>query len=100
MRIFGVINLGGVKTLLTQVYGSRAVEDGRDEELSHFLSILFAAGYVNRRGTDKQYFVPKEGAASFLEIKGANLNALMMQIADYYKKHVTEAYSLLNGVRR
>jgi hypothetical protein len=100
VRVFGVINLGGLRLCLGNILGSPAGLDSSSDNLPHLLSILYAAGYVHRRGDDRQYFVPAEGMLSFLEVKSDRISALTVQAANYYRDNEPSAYSLLRGVRR
>lgn len=95
IRIFGVINLDGVKKCVHAAFDSADIK-----ELNRLLSILCAAGYVSRLGEDNQYLCLAGKGHTFLHYSESTFGSLTIRVADYYQKHEAAAHALLPRVTR
>jgi hypothetical protein len=85
IRILRAVTFDGLRQSIKVAF-----ESANKKELGRLLSILVAAGYVERRG---EYFVPHD-AVSLLEFKGVRIEDFTARALYYYKEYHTETYEV------
>lgn len=92
INIFCVLSLDGLIECVTKIFGNPNVSAVRD-----MLSILVAAGYLERQGDEKQYFIPAKGIESFFEYRSYDINSLKTIVIDFFERYHPESYKIHTG---
>ena len=92
VRIFRAVTL---KTLCNCLSGVFAAHDER--EVKQLLSLLLAAGYVERKGDDADHYSMTEKHKSFLTYDNYDIGRLISRVIVYFKQHHPETAALLGA---
>jgi hypothetical protein len=91
VNIFGVITQDGLELSMRKIFGSIP-----RQELNEMVSILCAANFIRR---DSNYLISPKPSKRFLEYENYDINVLQAKVAQYYKKHDPESFSILRRAR-
>lgn len=90
--IFRGINPSGLQKCI------RTLFRGYDEnEVQRFLSILHTAGFIQRLGTNYDYYSLTPGAATLLDIEHYQVDNLRARVVEYFRKHDQKTYDVVWG---
>ncbi len=88
--IFRALSFRSIVYCLQDIFGEVS-----EKQIKHLLSILVAAGYLNRDAIYKDYFVPMVKVEPFLEFPDTVLNNLQAAATDFYMQYHSETYEIL-----
>ena len=94
LRIFPGLTEEGVRYAARSCWGNV-----NQKELRRLLSILIAAGYVERGGVEKDHFLVRPDAKPFLEFEGLDENSIKMQFVDLCARSYPDAFDIVRGNR-
>jgi len=94
VNIFRALSLPEIEELITSIFSKPS---GR--ELRYLLSILVAARYVTRKGTDEEYFVATDPPHSFFDYEGSEseIADIKIDILNNYQETDTPRFNFLES---
>lgn len=92
--IFRGVNFSGLQKCITAVFGSCD-----EKEIQRFLSILHTAGFIQRLGSNYEYFSLTPGTPTLLDIEHYPIDTLRARVIDYFRKHDKKTYDAVWGAK-
>ncbi|HFD87862.1 MAG TPA: hypothetical protein ENJ35_09335 [Gammaproteobacteria bacterium] len=92
--IFRGLNFTGLQKCIKTVFGNHD-----DKEIQRFLSILQAAGFIQRLGSNYEYFSLVPGASTLLDIEHYSVDTLRARATEYFRKHDKKTYDVVWGAK-
>ena len=92
INIFRAVALPEITEILTAMFSKPSAK-----ELRYLLSVLVAAGYVTRKGSDEEYFAPTDPLHTFFEYEGTGIEEIKISVLDYYQNTDSIRFKLLEN---
>jgi hypothetical protein len=95
VRFFEVMSLEAIEYAFRSIFGNVNSTDSKQ-----LLSILVAAEFVRRGGSDEQYFCINRAAKPFMEFDNFDGVSFRLEVIDFYEKHFPDIATVVEGLSK